>query len=104
MVALQPQTVLGESEATHQTPGNAILRRVQQAAWDLLEAQVADWYCQGPCHIHAWRPLDVFVAGFRVWLRPRERFVYQTPSVPPTDLTAAPMRRSWGNRSSRPTG
>ncbi len=41
VAALQPETALDELEATTQTTGHAILRRVLQAEWDLIDAELA---------------------------------------------------------------
>jgi hypothetical protein len=53
--ALQPETALDELETTTQETGNAILRRMLQAQWDLIDAELTDKHRQhfspsgGPC-------------------------------------------------------
>jgi hypothetical protein len=46
VTVLQPATALDDLETTTHTTGNAILRRVLQAQWELLDAQVTDQYRQ----------------------------------------------------------
>ena len=46
VAALQPGTALDELEATTQTTGNAILQRVLQAEWELVDTTLADRYHQ----------------------------------------------------------
>jgi hypothetical protein len=46
VTALQPATALDDLETTIHTMGNAILRRVLQAQWELLDAQLTDQYRQ----------------------------------------------------------
>ena len=46
VMALQPETTLDELEATTQTMGTAILRRVLQAEWELIDTELADRYRQ----------------------------------------------------------
>jgi hypothetical protein len=43
---LQPDTALDSLETTTHTTGNAILRRVFQAQWELLDAQLTEQYRQ----------------------------------------------------------
>ncbi len=40
VAALQPQTALDELETTTQETGNVVLRRVLQAQWDLIDAEL----------------------------------------------------------------
>ena len=42
--ALQPDTALDDLEQTTLETGNAVLRRVLQAQWETIDAQVADEY------------------------------------------------------------
>jgi hypothetical protein len=46
ITALQPETALDDLETTTHDTGNAILRRVLQAQWDTLDAQVTEQYRQ----------------------------------------------------------
>ena len=46
VAALRPETALDELEATTQTTGNAVLRRVLQAEWELVDTALADRYRQ----------------------------------------------------------
>ena len=46
VTALQPETALDQLEATTQTMGTAILQRVLQAEWDLVDTELADRYRQ----------------------------------------------------------
>ncbi len=46
VAALQPATALDQLEATTQTTGTAILRRVLQAEWELIDTELADRYRQ----------------------------------------------------------
>jgi hypothetical protein len=46
VAALQPETALDELEATTQTTGHAILRRVLQAEWDLIDAELTERHRQ----------------------------------------------------------
>jgi hypothetical protein len=43
---LQPEHALDHLEQTTHTVGNAVLRRVLQAQWDTIDAQLADDYRQ----------------------------------------------------------
>ena len=45
-VTLQPDAALDNLETTTHTTGNAILRRVLQAQWELLDAQLTAQYRQ----------------------------------------------------------
>ena len=51
VTALQPETALDEVEATTHTTGTTSLRRVRQAAWDLVDAELTARYRQvcPPC-------------------------------------------------------
>ena len=51
VAALQPQTALDELETTTQETGTAILRRVLQAQWDLIDATLVEQHRQrfSPC-------------------------------------------------------
>ncbi len=55
ITALQPETALDDLETTTHDTGNAILRRVLQAQWDTLDAQVTEQYRQrfSPRRLHA---------------------------------------------------
>ena len=44
--ALQPETALDDLEQTTHEIGNAVLRRVLQAQWETIDAQLADEYRQ----------------------------------------------------------
>jgi hypothetical protein len=44
---LQPETTLDDLETITHTTGTAILRRVLQAQWELLDSQLTDQYRQG---------------------------------------------------------
>jgi hypothetical protein len=44
--ALQPDTALDDLEQTTHDVGNAVLRRVLQAQWETIDAQLADEYRQ----------------------------------------------------------
>jgi hypothetical protein len=44
--ALQPETALDDLEQTTHDIGNAVLRRVLQAQWDTIDAQLAADYRQ----------------------------------------------------------
>ena len=46
ITALQPETAVDDLETTTHDTGNAILRRVLQAQWDTLDAQVTEQYRQ----------------------------------------------------------
>ncbi len=46
VTALQPDTALDELEMTTQETGNAILRRVLQAQWDIIDAELAEQHRQ----------------------------------------------------------
>ena len=46
VTTLQPETTLDALETTTHTVGNEILRRVLQAQWELLDAQLTDQYRQ----------------------------------------------------------
>lgn len=46
VAALQPETALDDLEQTTHDVGNAVLRRVLQAQWDTIDAQLADEYRQ----------------------------------------------------------
>ena len=46
VTTLQPETTLDNLETTTHTVGTAILRRVLQAQWELLDAQLTDQYRQ----------------------------------------------------------
>ncbi len=46
VTALQPDTALDELETTTQETGNAILRRVLQAQWDIIDAELTDQHRQ----------------------------------------------------------
>jgi hypothetical protein len=41
---LQPETALDELETSTQETGNAILRRVLQAQWDIIDAELTERY------------------------------------------------------------
>lgn len=47
VAALQPETALDDLEQTSYDIGNAVLRRVLQAQWETIDAQLADEYRQG---------------------------------------------------------
>ena len=47
VTTLQPETALDDLETTTHTTGTAILRRVLQAQWELLDGQLTDQYRQG---------------------------------------------------------
>jgi hypothetical protein len=51
VTALQPDTALDELETTTQITGNAILRRLLQAQWEMIDAQLTEQYRQSfsPC-------------------------------------------------------
>ena len=55
VTALQPDTALDDLETTTQETGNAILRRVLQAQWDIIDAELTEQHRQacspsaGPC-------------------------------------------------------
>ena len=51
VTALQPDTALDELETTTQITGNAILRRLLQAHWEMIDAQLTEQYRQSfsPC-------------------------------------------------------
>ncbi len=44
--ALQPETALDELEATTQETGTAILRRVLQAQWDIIDGELTEHHRQ----------------------------------------------------------
>ena len=46
VTALQPETALDELEATTQATGTAILQRVLQAEWELIDTELAARYRQ----------------------------------------------------------
>ncbi len=46
ITTLQPETALDELETTTHETGNAILRRVLQAQWDLIDAELTEHYRQ----------------------------------------------------------
>ena len=46
VAALQPETALDELEQTTQEVGHAVLRRVLQAQWAAIDAQLAEQYRQ----------------------------------------------------------
>ncbi len=46
ITTLQPETALDELETTTHETGNAILRRVLQAQWDTMDAQLVEDYRQ----------------------------------------------------------
>ena len=52
--ALQPETALDDLERTTHTTGNAILRRLFQAQWEQIDAQLTEQHrlafspCRGP--------------------------------------------------------
>ena len=46
VAALQPATALDDLEHTTQAVGNAVLRRVLQAQWATIDAQLAETYRQ----------------------------------------------------------
>lgn len=46
LTALKPETTLDDLEATTHETGTAILRRVLQARWDVVDAALADQYRQ----------------------------------------------------------
>ena len=46
VAALQPETALDDLEQTTQAVGNAVLRRVLQAQWETIDAQLAEEYRQ----------------------------------------------------------
>ena len=46
VTALQPEMALDQLEATTQTTGTAILRRVLQAEWDLVDTELTARYRQ----------------------------------------------------------
>jgi hypothetical protein len=46
VTALQPETALDQLEITTQTTGNAILRRMLQAEWDLVDGELTERYRQ----------------------------------------------------------
>jgi hypothetical protein len=46
VTALQPDTALDELETTTQESGNAILRHVFQAQWDLIDAELTEQHRQ----------------------------------------------------------
>jgi len=51
VTALQPETALDELETTTQATGNAILKRVLQAQWDMIDATLVEQHRQHffPC-------------------------------------------------------
>jgi len=55
VAALQPQTALDELETTTKETGTAILRRVLQAQWDLIDATLVEQHRQRfpPAVVHA---------------------------------------------------
>ncbi len=46
IAALQPETALDELETITQETGNAILRRVLQAQWDVIDAELTERHRQ----------------------------------------------------------
>jgi hypothetical protein len=46
VAALQPETALDKLETTTQEIGNAILRRLLQAQWDLIDAELTECHRQ----------------------------------------------------------
>ena len=46
VAVLQPETALDDLEQTTQAVGNAVLRRVLQAQWETIDAQLAEEYRQ----------------------------------------------------------
>ncbi len=46
VTALQPETALDALDQTTHDVGNAVLRRVLQAQWETIDAQLADEYRQ----------------------------------------------------------
>lgn len=46
VAALQPETALDDLEQTTHDVGNAVLRRVLQAQWDTMDAQLVEDYRQ----------------------------------------------------------
>ncbi len=46
VTTLQPETALDELESTTQETGNAILRRMLQAQWDLIDAELTEHHRQ----------------------------------------------------------
>ncbi len=46
VTALQPETALDELETTTQETGNAILRRVLQAQWDIIDMELTEQHRQ----------------------------------------------------------
>ena len=46
VAALQPETALDDLEQTTHDVGNVVLRRVLQAQWDTIDAQLAEAYRQ----------------------------------------------------------
>ncbi len=46
VTTLQPATTLADLEATTHATGTAILRRVLQAQWDVIDAELADQHRQ----------------------------------------------------------
>ena len=52
VTALQPETALDELETTTQETGNAILRRVLRAQWDIIDTELTEQHRQAfsPSH------------------------------------------------------
>jgi hypothetical protein len=46
VTTLQPETALDELETTTQETGNTILRRMLQAQWDIIDAELTEQYRQ----------------------------------------------------------
>jgi len=46
VTTLQPETALDELETTTQQTGNAILRRVLQAQWDIIDTELTEHHRQ----------------------------------------------------------
>ncbi len=44
VTALQPESALDQLEATTQTTGHAIMQRVLQAEWEMIDTELADRY------------------------------------------------------------
>jgi hypothetical protein len=60
---LQPETALDELETTTQETGNAIVRRVLQAQWDVIDAELTERHRQQffpqPVHADGHEPLTI---------------------------------------------
>ena len=95
VTALRPETALDDLETTTQETGNAILRRVLQAQWATIDAQLTEDHRQrfspSPHHTMAGSSTGSSVRSFRSW--------QLDPTLIRARGTGEAARRSWQRSS-----